>query len=552
MREIFRFLASRPILAIELLLASLLINLLGLASSLYVMQVLNRYVSSGVDATLVTLTVGVIVAVIAEWVLRQLRRSLAGGVVHAPIGRLIAGFFNSLLGVKLVELLKLPPGEQRELVNHLATAQKTYTPATVVALLDLPFVGLFVGALFLIHHWIGIIASLFLSVVFLLTLVHQGRLQQPTQQLAQKAARAGALTTSVMTVAESVRAFRGAPLLRQRWWAEQASLHRDQTRLTNRQEGIQTLTQGIGALMGVAVIAVGAKFANMGLMDTGLLIGANIIAARAMAPLLKWAQLVSQLAKARQGLKILSQFGRLPLEKQDGVVLQQWVGKVELKQVAFSWSEARGSLFSGISATAEPGKVLAVIGRNGSGKTTLLRLLVGVLLPERGHILVDGYNLDQLHPDWWHQQILYVPQEPLFLDASLRDNLLTMRPDMDDEAVNHLVDRVGLRRFVNETPQGLDLVLTEGGQRLSPGIRRRLALARGLAAEGRLVILDEPLEGVDNEGRLLIVDMMRRFVAEGRTVVIASHDAGMAKLAHQVIDLDATLKTEQVVVEPAS
>ncbi|MBF0422148.1 MAG: ATP-binding cassette domain-containing protein [Magnetococcales bacterium] len=539
MKELFRFLASRPLLLVELLLASLLINLLGLASSLYIMQVLSRYVSSGVDATLVTLTAGVVVAVVAEWLLRQLRRHLAGGVIHRPMGRLSAGFFNSLLGVRLLDLLRLSGGERRELINHLATAQKTYTPAAVVTVLDLPFAFLFVGALFLINHLVAVIAAVFLLIVFLITLVHQRRLALPTQQVAQQAARHGSLTASVMTTAESVRVFRGAELMRRRWWEHQVALHRDQVGLTDRQDNVQTLTQGIGTLMGVAVIAAGAKLANMGLMDTSLLVGSNIIASRAMSPVLRFAQIVPQLAKARQGLETLVRFGRLSMEKTEGVVLREFTGRIELQSVGFSWPGAKGSLFESLTVVAESGQLLAVIGSNGTGKTTLLRLLAGVLEPQRGRILVDGYSQEQLDPDWWRQQLLYIPQEPLFMEASLRDNLLTMRPDMDDEELNALVDRTGLRRFVNENTQGLDLVLAEGGHYLSPGIRRRIALARALAADGQLVLMDEPLEGVDAEGRQMFLELMRDLIAAGRTVVAASHDAGMAKVAHQVIDLDS-------------
>ncbi|MBF0438472.1 MAG: ATP-binding cassette domain-containing protein, partial [Magnetococcales bacterium] len=169
---------------------------------------------------------------------------------------------------------------------------------------------------------------------------------------------------------------------------------------------------------------------------------------------------------------------------------------------------------------------------------TLLRLLAGILEPQRGKILVDGYNLSQVLPEWWHGQLLYLPQEPLFLDASLKENLLTIKPDLDDETLHRVIDRVGLRRFVNEHDQGLDWMLTDGGQRLSPGIRRRLALARAMVANGPLVLLDEPLDGLDNEGRKLFLELIKELISQGRTVITASHDAAMAQVADVVVDLD--------------
>ncbi|NGZ05229.1 MAG: ATP-binding cassette domain-containing protein [Magnetococcales bacterium] len=538
MKELLRFLSMHPVLALELLAASLLINLLGLASSLYVIQVLNRYVGSGVDATLITLTTGVVLAIAMEWWLRQLRRDLARGVVGGPMGRVAAGFFNALLGIKLSELLRLAAPMQREVLGHLSTVQKVYSPATVVALLDVPFALVFIAALMLIHPGVALISALFLTVVFVITLLHQHRLDHPTRQVGQLAARHAALSGSVLTTAESVRVFNGTRLMRQRWWEQLVELHREQTDLVNRQEGVQTLTQGIGALMGVVVIAYGAKLAVVGQMDTGLLIGANILAGRAMAPLLRFAQLVPQLAKARQGLEKLAQFSRLPLMREEGVALRTCQGRIELQGLGFAWPGAKGALFESLTVTAEPGTLLAVVGGNGTGKTTLMRLLTGLLEPQRGKILVDGYNLSQLAPEWWHQQLLYLPQEPLFLDATLRENLLTLQPDLSEEALHALVDRVGLRRFLNESEQGLDLPITDGGQRLSPGIRRRIALARALVADGQLVLLDEPLEGLDNAGRKLFLELIKELVSQGRTVIVASHDAAMAQVADGVVDLD--------------
>lgn len=538
MKELMRFLWLRPVLAIELLAASLLINLLGLASSLYVIQVLNRYVASGVDATLITLTVGAVLAILMEGGLRRLRRDLANRVTNPPMGRVAAGFFNNLIGVRLAELMRLPTAGQRELLGHLATVQKSYTPATIVALLDMPYALLFIAALLLIHPWIAAIAAFFLLVVYLLTLVSQHRLNKPTQEVTQLSARHAALSAATLSAAETVRIFNAGVLLRKSWWEQTVKLHLEQTRLIDRQEGLQSVTQGIGALMGVAVIGVGAKLAILGQMDTGLIIGANILAGRAIAPLLRNAQLAPQLAKARQGLEMLAQFGKLPLEKGEGVMPQTFSGHVELQSVGFAWPGSKGVLFEALSLAIEPGKLVAVVGDNGSGKTTLLRLLSGALEPNRGKILVDGMNLAQLQPDWWHARLTCLPQEPLFLEASLRENLLTVRPDLDDNHLQGLVDRVGLRRFLNESDQGLERPLTEAGQKLAPGIRRRIALARAMAVDGRLVLLDEPLEGMDGEGRKLMLELIKGWIAEGRSVVMASHDFNAAQVADVVVDLN--------------
>ncbi|MBF0213702.1 MAG: ATP-binding cassette domain-containing protein [Magnetococcales bacterium] len=529
---------SRPLFAVELLAVTLCIHLLGLASSVYVIQVLNRYVSHGLDSTLVTLTAGVILAVVMEFGFRQARMKLAQGVTVRPDYQLGVRLFERVIATRAGSIDHLGAAAQREIVASPGVVGRSHGPANLVALLDVPFALVFVGVLFLLQPPLGWVASGFLSLAFLVSILGHPFLRGLLREHAQASSEAGALSGSVMRAVDAVRAFNAGDLLRSRFRSRYSASIHFQRRVESRRELIQTATQSLGALMSVFVIAEGARLVVAGEMDVGLLIGANILAARAMAPILRFAQLGAALAEARRAMETLGAFSRLPLERSGGAQVKQFSGRLELKEIAFAHEDGSDPLFEALTLTLAPGASLVVSGANGTGKTTLARILMGLLEPTRGQILVDGVNLDQLALSWWRRQVVYLPQEPSFVEGTIRDNLTTLQPEWSDEAMNAAIAEAGLARFLHDSPQGLDTPLVNGGTHLAMGIRKRLALARALGGECRIAVFDEPLEGMDLPGREAVTAVLSRMARTGRTVIVFSHDATLIRGADLVLNLD--------------
>ncbi|MEO5346574.1 MAG: ATP-binding cassette domain-containing protein [Magnetococcus sp. YQC-9] len=529
---------SRPLFAIELLAVSLCIHLLGLASSLYVLQVLNRYVSHGLDSTLLTLTTGVLLAILMEYGFRQARLKLAHGVTVRPDYQLGIRIFDRIATTSAASIDRLAPAAQREIAAAPAVLGKAHGPANLVALIDLPFALLFIGVLFLIQPTVGMVATFFLVLTFIVSVLGHPLLRGLLKEQTQAASEVGALSGSTIRAVDAVRAFNAAELLRNRFRVRQAEAVRLQRLVESRRELIQTAAQSLGALMSVFVIAEGARLAVAGQMDVGLLVSANILASRAMAPILKFAQLGAVLAEARRAMETLGSFTRLPLERLAGAHLKNFSGRLELKDLAFAHDDGSDPLFESLNLTLVPGTSLVVAGANGTGKTTLARILVGLLEPTRGQILIDGVNLDQLSLVWWRRQVVYLPQEPSFIDGTIRDNLLAMQPDWSEEGMNAAIAEAGLAKFLHDSPKGLNTPLPNGGAQLAMGIRKRLALARALGGECRLVVFDEPLEGMDLPGREAVTAVIARLAKLGRGVIVFSHDAGLIRGADLVLNLD--------------
>ncbi len=552
MKELLARLFARPVIAGELIAASLFANVLALASPLFVIQVLNRYIAHGVDATLATLTTGVVMAITLELGFRQVRLRLAASVNSRKDEDLALGAFSVLTGAKAAAMDMLPAGLRREVVSGTDAVEAAYSAPNVAAVLDVPFALLFVAALALISPLLAVIASGFLAAVFIAAVLSLSAIRGPTRELTSVSGRRSALVSSAMTASDTVRAFNAAGFLRQLWQGEVVGFQTLRRRITGRHGLVQSLTQSAQGLLSVTMIAVAATLVVAGQMDVGAMIGANILAARALGPIVRLAQLGEAFAKARHSLDMFKEFSKLPQERLQGSALGNYKGGLQLKDVGFAYPGVSTPLFESLSLNLQPGGILVVAGANGTGKTTLARLILGLIEPRRGVILADGVDLAQIVPEWWRKQVVYLPQEPRFLHASLRDNILAFNPDLDDAGLNRLIETAGLRRFVDESPEGLDTAIANNGDNLSLGVRRRFALARALATDGVLAVLDEPTEGLDAEGTNRVLAVMNDLAKRGRSIMVFSHDPRIVKGVRFVLDLNTKPVPRLVDLQSAS
>ena len=500
MHELFARLKTRPGVFAEMTAASLLASILGLASSLFVIQVLNRYVAHGVDATLATLAIGTVIAIFLEFGFKQVRLRLAA-FVNAPFDEgLTNSAFRVLTGAKSAAVQSLAPGLRQQVMSSADTILSAYSAPNVAALFDVPFALIFVGVLFLLSPPLAIIVLIFLGLVFLTALLTLSSLRKPTRDMTITGGRRNALISSAISAADTVRAFNVQDFIRKQWRKESGLFQRLLRTIAARQGLVQSISAGAQALMSVAVITTGAVLVVRGQLDIGGMIGANILASKALGPIIKLAQMGEALAKARQATALLQEFSKIPMERTEGSALDKYTGRLEFQDLAFLYPGQNAPLLESLSLKLEPGAMLPVAGANGAGKTTLARLIAGLLEPARGKILVDGVDLNQIVPEWWRKQIVYLPQEPGFLNTTIRDNLQAANPDMDDTAMNELARKAGLKDFIDQSPEGFDTRIENNGSNLSLGVRRRIALARALATDGMLVIIDEPTEALDAEG----------------------------------------------------
>jgi len=538
MKELMRRLMSRPAIALELLVGSLFANIMAMASPLFVMQVLNRYVGQGVDATLYTLTSGVLIAIVLEFAFRQSRMSLARGLSVAPDEATALRGFEALTRAKPHALDQTPPETRKEIINGTAAIETAYNASNITTILDAPFSLLFIFVLYVIEPKLAYVVIVFVVGVFVVGVVSALKLQNKTQELQSVSAAGSALLGTVTREPDTIRGFNAGEFLRREWREHITHAQKMRRDVSSSQGFVQTVTQSANGLMSVAVVAVGATLVVMGEMGVGAMIGGNILAARALQPVTKLAQLGSAFAKARQSLELFRQLGRVELEADSGSALRGYSGRLEFRDAAFAYPGSTAPMFESLNLNLQPGSVLVVTGDNGTGKSTLARLLLGLIDPIRGQILVDGLDMKQVSPEWWRRQVIFLPQEPALLNATIGENLKINNPEMDGARLNQVVDQCGLRKFLDESPDGFETAIIDNGWRLSEGIRRRIALGRALSTDGMIAVIDEPTESLDAEGCKAVHQILGAMVEQGKSIIMMSHDRNIVKGPHLLLDLN--------------
>lgn len=333
--------------------------------------------------------------------------------------------------------------------------------------------------------------------------------------------------------------FNCAPQLRRDWTAAQDQMTGLRGHLQELQGEQQHHTIVGSNLMTIAVYAVGAITVVMGKLDVGSLIGASILASRALSSFSRLTQSQELFERAVQAYARLDALSKLPVEHQQGVVPRELKGHLELVDVALTWPGQPMPVFESLSLQLPAGSVMAIVGGNAAGKSSMVRMLVGLLHPDRGHVKYDGFDVRQLVPEWWRKQLVYLPQEPQFFDGSLKENLKVLQPEAEDAVVLDWCRRLDLGGFLETQPRGLETPVRNAGAHLPVGVRRRLALVRALLSGGKIVILDEPFEGVDSRGAQAMTAVLNELVAAGCSLMVATRDEFIIKSANIVLDLSS-------------
>ena len=216
--------------------------------------------------------------------------------------------------------------------------------------------------------------------------------------------------------------------------------------------------------------------------------------------------------------------------------------------VHFVYRDAKEETLRGVSFSLRRGEILALLGRNGAGKTTAVNLLLGFLLPKAGEIRVDGKALTVANLRAWRRQAGYVPQDPLILNASVRENLTRFHPGATENDVITALKAAMAWDFVCSLPQGLDTSLGDRGVRLSGGERQRIVLARVLLGKPSLIVLDEATNALDYESETAFRKVVQSIRGRAAVVVIA-HRLTTVRMADHVMVLENGVITEQGTID---
>ncbi|SEI91104.1 ATP-binding cassette, subfamily C, LapB [Pseudomonas linyingensis] len=523
----------------DALLASLLINLLGLMVPLFVMQTYDRVVPNQALSTLWVLTIGLLVGTLFELLLRVLRFRLLDIAGKKTDVVLSATLFERITGM----MMKARPasiGGFAQSIHDFQGLREFLTAVTLTSLIDLPFALLMTVVIGLLGGWLVVIPLLAFPITALFAFVIQRRLRDTVQRSLALGAERQALLIETLGGLETLKSC-GAESERQHQWE---STHGALTRLDAHARLLSAIalngTLFLQQMAGVAMIVGGVYGIIAGNLSVGALIACYMLNGRIMAPLGQIASLITRHQQAQLTMKSTDALMSLPQERdsqQRPLEHTRLKGALELRQVSFSYAEQSTPALQGVNLRIAPGEKIGIIGRSGSGKSTLARLLMGFYSPSEGQILFDGLDQRQIDVADLRHQIGYVAHDLPLLAGTLRSNMTLGARYISDERLLEVAELSGVSELARQHPQGFERPVGERGQLLSGGQRQAVLLARALLLNPPLLLLDEPTSSMDNSSEEVLRSRLRDW-SRNKTLLLITHRTAMLSLVDRLIVLD--------------
>lgn len=525
---------------IEAMVGTFVLNMIGLATALYSMTVYDRVIpNSGFD-TLWVLTVGVLIAVILELVLKQVRATMVDRACKAIDIDLSDFFFTRALNIRM-DARPRSIGTFAAQVRMFESVRAFMTSTTLFVLADIPFAVLFVGVIALIAGPVALVPLLLLPVSVVTGMIFMRPIERMTNANVMESNQKNGLLIESIDGVETIKALAAETTFRGRWHALTLKMADNELDLKSLSGLSTNLTAVIQQLSYVGMIAVGVYGIASGSLTMGGLIACSIISGRALGPFSQIAALLVQWQHSKAALKGLDGIMRSPIdgEVEDGRAISPETCNLELRlqEVHFAYEQQHEAIEIP-ALLVRPGDRIAVIGAIGSGKSTLLKLLSGLYRPSQGRVFLDGVDCAHLSPDYLRRNIHYLPQDARLFNGSLRENLIIGMQDPGDEAILTAARATGLDRVIAAHPKGLNLYISEGGLGLSGGQRQLVTLTRLLMSKRGILLLDEPTSSIDGPLEEQVTASVIGAVAPGDVLVMVTHKNNLLRQVNRIILMD--------------
>ncbi len=513
-----------------LVLFSLGINLLVLASPIYMLQVFDRVLASGRVETLLFLTLIAAIAVFAMGVIETARgRFLAR--VGSWLERRLSG---EVIRSALTSRLSNGDGSAQPL-RDLATLRSILSSPACNSVIDAPWVPVFIVIIWLMHPMLGLIALGAAVALYVVGFVNEKICRTALGRAGRLSIIAAQSVESALRNAEVMRAMGMLPAVLGRYRStNNQSLNEHQTAV-DRGAAIIGLSKSLRFFVQILILGGGAWLVLRGELTSGGMIAASILLGRALAPVDQSIGAWKQLVAARDAWKRLSGLLARVAPETTGMQLPEPKGALVCEEVTFVPPGSDRAVLKGISFELAPGEVLGLMGPSAAGKSTLCKIVTGIWMPTRGRVRLDGADISTWHPDKLGPHIGYLPQDIELFGGTVADNIARLSQDPDPEAVLEAAQLAGAHELILSLPQGYDTEVGEGGSFLSGGQRQRIGLARAFYGKPKLVVLDEPNASLDMAGEKALDEAILAAKQWGAAVILVAHQPRVLRSAEKIL-----------------
>lgn len=526
-------------LYLDSIVASFIINIIAIATPLFVMNVYDRVVPNQATATLWVLAIGISIAFIFDLILKILRGiclDLAGKKTDLIVS---AALFERLLGMKMKQRPARVGGFTQNFQEY-QSVRDFLSSLTLTALIDLPFTLLILLVIAIIGGPLAVVPLLCYPIALLVNWMIQKPLLAEVHKTYRLSTERQAMLVETVTGLDAIKVNNAQSERQYQWEQIISQLSKLELRVKSLSYIAVNFTTWIQQFGGVVLIVAGVYSIIAGNLSMGGLIACYLLNRRAMMPIGQLCGLITRYQRARMTKATIDRMMDLEQEvESDEVPLKRETlsGAIEFRDVVFRYPQNQYVSLNGISLQITPGEKVGIIGRSGSGKSSLAKLLVGFYQPEGGTILIDGIDSRQLDINDVRHNIGYAPQDIHLFSGTLRDNLLSGAGYVDEETMLRAATLAGVHEFARRHPSGYNMQVGERGMNLSGGQRQAVALARALLLDPPILLMDEPTSSMDNTSEDLIKKALSPIVSN-KTLLLVTHRASLLSLVDRLIILD--------------
>lgn len=498
---------------------SAVINMLMLTGPLYMLQVYDRVLLSRSMSTLVALSILMAGLYMFMGLLELIRSRVLVRIGNRVEEDLSERTFDIWIGQGRYG----KKGSRGRPLDDLSTLKAFLSGPAPGALFDIPWTPVFIGVIWMLHWTLGLAALIGAIIIFVVAALNEFTTRQVLTESRQLLMQSRNIADSTHQQSESVLAMGMGKNILKRWQSvhqEGAGLH---TSGSDRAGGYTATTKAFRMFLQSSILGLGCALAVVQIITPGAMIAGSIIMGRALAPIQMAIGQWKSFVRARDSYQRLNAFFEAVPAEEESMQLPEPKGHITVENLIAAPPGAEHAVLKNVSFEIKPGQGLGVIGPSASGKSTLARLLVGVWAAQRGSVRLDGATFDQWNREALGPHIGYLPQDVALFDGTIKDNIARLDTQAADEAIVEAAKNAGVHEMILQMPNGYDTIIGDGNFILSGGQVQRIALARALYGDPKLLVLDEPNANLDNDGDNALTAAIAGSRRRGNTVVVMTH-----------------------------
>jgi len=521
---------------------TLLLNLVSLATPLFVMTIYDRVIPSGSVSMLVSFAIGVVIALVSDAILRSIR---------ARILAFVGARLDNIMGTNILQhILSLPPGfteratigAQIARVKDFEAVREFFTGPLATVAMEMPFAALYFFIIFILGGVLALVPVIATICFGILTWLVMPRIRKMVALASRAGARRQEFLIETLGKMRALKLNAGETIFLNRYREMSA-----RAAMGGFNNGMFTVVVStIGNILivtaGMVTIAIGVLGVIDGNMTIGNLIAAMMLVWRVLSPLQIGMTLIQRLETVRSSINQIDGLMGLKPERDPKAMaapLRNLKGKVVFSRVSLRYTNEADPALVGVSFEIEPGEVVAVTGRNGSGKSTILKLMLGLYSAQAGSIRIDNTDIRQIDPLELRHAIAYVPQVCNLFHGTITQNLRLASPTASDADIRWACEQADVWDEIMAQPKGMSTRIEErSSEHLPASFIQKLSLARGYLKRSPLMLFDEPVNGLDFDGDRTFLEAVETFRGQS-TIIMVTHRPSHLKIADRILVFDS-------------